>query len=110
MPSALNCLALRHLRFNSITTQPEYAFWFKDVGFGVENYGTDPTHDVDITPSDYAEGRDPQMDTALQLMTEALEHFEPVRPDLDTRKMLTLPTLPPKRAALPPGRRRRRRK
>ena len=24
------------------TTQPEYSFWFKDVGFGVENYGTDP--------------------------------------------------------------------
>ncbi len=24
------------------TTQPEFSFWFKDVGWGVENYGTDP--------------------------------------------------------------------
>ena len=28
----------------SETTQPEYSFWFRDVGWGVENYGTDP-HD-----------------------------------------------------------------
>ena len=26
----------------SVTTQPEYSFWFEDVGWGVENYGTDP--------------------------------------------------------------------
>ena len=24
------------------TTQPEFSFWFNDVGLGVENYGTDP--------------------------------------------------------------------
>ena len=24
------------------TTQPEFSFWFADVGWGVENYGTDP--------------------------------------------------------------------
>ena len=24
------------------TTQPEFSFWFNDVGWGVENYGTDP--------------------------------------------------------------------
>jgi len=94
---------------NSVTTQPEFAFWFKDVGWGVENYGTDPTHDVDITPQDHAAGRDPQMATALELMKDALENYEPLRPDLRTRKMLTLPTLPPRRPALPAARRRRRR-
>ncbi|MGH9197411.1 MAG: S41 family peptidase, partial [Acidimicrobiia bacterium] len=31
----------------SLTTQPEFSFWFRDVGFGVENYGTDPDYDVD---------------------------------------------------------------
>ena len=51
---------------NSVTTQPEYSFWFKDVGWGVENYGTDPTHDVDITPQDAAKGRDPQMEMGLR--------------------------------------------
>jgi hypothetical protein len=25
------------------TTQPGYAFWFKDVGWQVENRGTDPS-------------------------------------------------------------------
>jgi tricorn protease len=34
------------------TTQPEFSFWFTDVGWGVENYGTDPTHEVDIAPQD----------------------------------------------------------
>jgi tricorn protease len=24
------------------TTQPEFAFWFEDVGWRVENYGTEP--------------------------------------------------------------------
>ena len=31
-------------------TQPEYSFWFKDVGWGVENYGTDPQVVVDNAP------------------------------------------------------------
>jgi tricorn protease len=100
---------LRHVLVdNGVTTQPEFAFWFRDVGWGVENYGTDPTYDVDITPQDHAAGRDPQMATALELVREALEGYEPLRPDLATRKMLPLPDLPPRRRALPPGRRRRR--
>jgi tricorn protease len=101
---------LRHVLVdNGVTTQPEFAFWFSDVGWSVENYGTDPTHDVDIAPQDHAAGRDPQMQTALELMDEALENYEPLRPDLSTRKMLTLPTLPPRTPALPPARRRRKR-
>lgn len=79
----------------SITTQPEYSFWFRDVGWGVENYGTDPTHDVDIKPQDYAAGRDPQMDKALQLIGAALRRHKPLRPDT-TRPKLGLPVLPPR--------------
>ena len=45
----------------TITTQPEFSFWFNDVGWGVENYGVDPTIMVDYTPQDYAAGRDPQL-------------------------------------------------
>ena len=100
----INCILVD----NSVTTQPEYAFWFKDVGFGIENYGTDPTYDIDITPQDHAAGRDRQMDKALALIVDALENHEPVRPDLNARTMLTLPSLPPRRAALPPGRGRNR--
>ncbi len=45
----------------TITTQPEFSFWFIDVGWGVENYGTDPDYDVDIAPQDYRDGKDPQI-------------------------------------------------
>jgi len=33
----------------TITTQPEAAFWFKDVGWNVENYGTDPDIEIDVS-------------------------------------------------------------
>ena len=88
-------ISYRHqLVDNGMTTQPEYSYWFKDVGWGVENYGTDPTHDVDITPQDHAAGRDPQMDTALRLMNQALAKHKEKLPDLKTRPKLTLPKLP----------------
>ena len=48
-----------------MTTQPEFAFWFEDVGWSVENYGTDPDIVVEMTPQDYAAGRDPQLDRAI---------------------------------------------
>ena len=41
---------------HSVVTQPEYSFWFKDVGWQVENYGTDPTIPVVIPPQDRAAG------------------------------------------------------
>lgn len=47
------------------TTQPEYAFWFKDVGWNIENYGTDPDIEVDIAPQDYANDVDPQLERAI---------------------------------------------
>jgi tricorn protease len=92
---------VRHILVdNGITTQPEFSFWFNDVGWGVENYGTDPTHDVDITPQDHAAGRDPQMDTGLRLMAQALRSFKPLLPDMKSRPHLALPVLPP-RGGLP---------
>ncbi|MGH2481010.1 MAG: PDZ domain-containing protein, partial [Ktedonobacteraceae bacterium] len=48
------------------TTQPEFAFWFRDVGWNVENYGTDPDIDIDIEPQDYANQRDPQLERAVE--------------------------------------------
>jgi tricorn protease len=57
----------------TITTQPEFSFWFKDVGWGVENYGTDPTIEVDYAPQDYARGVDPQLERAI---AEALHLVE----------------------------------
>jgi tricorn protease len=56
----------------TVTTQPEFSFWFVDSGWGVENYGTDPDVVVDIAPQDSAAGTDPQMETALKLVAEAM--------------------------------------
>lgn len=50
----------------SVTTQPEFSFWFNDVGWGVENYGTDPTIEVDYPPQAYMAGNDPQLERAIQ--------------------------------------------
>ncbi|MGA3219202.1 MAG: S41 family peptidase, partial [Acidimicrobiales bacterium] len=80
----------------SITTQPEFAFWFDDVGWGVENRGTDPDEEVIIRPQDYVGGRDPQLERAIELVLEALESFEPVHPELERRPRKPLPTLPPR--------------
>ena len=49
----------------TVTTQPEFSFWFKDVGWNVENYGTDVDIEVNITPKDYANGIDSQLDRAI---------------------------------------------
>jgi tricorn protease len=49
----------------TVTTQPEFSFWFKDVGWGVENYGTDPTIEVDNPPQAYMAGQDPQLARAI---------------------------------------------
>jgi tricorn protease len=79
------------------TTQPEFSFWFSDVGWAVENYGTDPDIDVDNAPQDYAAGRDRQLETALKVALERLETLKPVRPVLKDRPLLAAAPLPPRR-------------
>jgi tricorn protease len=83
----------------SLTTQPEYAFWFSDVGWSVENYGTDPDVDVDIRPQDHVAGHDPQLDKAVELALAALRKHRPLSADLAQRPRLELPTLPPRPSA-----------
>src|SRR5690606_40839439 len=80
----------------TITTQPEFSFAFDDVGWRVENYGTDPDIEVDITPQDYAAGRDTQLSRAIEVALERLEAFPPHRPDPADRPRLTRPALPPR--------------
>ena len=77
----------------SITTQPEFSFWFEDVGWGVENYGTDPDIEVDSRPQDYVAGRDPQLERALEELERLLEAPRK-RPDFSERPDLAPPPLP----------------
>ena len=76
------------------TTQPEFSFWFEDVGWGVENYGTDPDIEVDITPNDYAQGVDAQLARAIAEVQSLLEANPPQIPDLSQRPSKAAPRLP----------------
>ena len=76
------------------TTQPEYSFWFSDVGWSVENYGTDPDIEVDYRPQDYITDADPQLDKAIEILLQEMEENPPQLPDFGNRPRLTLPTLP----------------
>ena len=77
----------------TVTTQPEYSFWFRDVGWQVENYGTDPDIEVEITPDDFRQGQDPQLDRAIAECLALLAQNPPLTPDLDARPDLSLPSL-----------------
>ena len=65
-----------------MTTQPEFSFWFNDVGWGVENYGTDPDIEVDFPPQALVAGTDPQLDRAIAEAQRLLEEhpFEAPNP------------------------------
>ena len=60
----------------TIVTQPQFAFWFKDVGYGVENYGTDPTIPVQNTPEDWRSGLDTQLEKGLEVIREMMEKYK----------------------------------
>ncbi len=75
----------------SLTTQPEYSFWFIDVGWGVENYGTEPDIDVENRPQDYIKGKDPQLERGIRECMKLLRKRPPTLPKFDKRPTLKLP-------------------
>ncbi len=75
----------------SVLTQPEFSFWFKDVAWKVENYGTDPDIEVDIAPQDWAQGKDPQLDSAIELILQQLQEYPVKLPEFGERPILKLP-------------------
>ena len=80
-------------------TVPRYALSFDEYGWGVENYGVQPEVEVLNTPDDWAAGRDPQLETAVQLALEALEKQPPATPPgPSTGPRKTRPPLPPRDA------------
>jgi tricorn protease len=78
----------------TVTTQPEFSFWFADVGWGVENYGTDPDIEVINRPQDYRDGVDAQLDRGISEILSLLEQNPPQLPSFEDRPDLSLPTLP----------------
>ncbi|HEX5415923.1 MAG TPA: S41 family peptidase, partial [Chloroflexota bacterium] len=87
----------RHpLADGTVTTQPEFSFYFDDVGWQVENYGTDPDIEIDNAPQDYVRGADPQLDRAIATAMELLAQRQPHAPRPTQRPRLTPPKLPPR--------------
>ncbi len=78
-----------------VTTQPEYAFWFDDAGWGIENRGAVPDIEVDFRPQDHAAGKDPQLARAIAEVAKRVKAFKPKRPALKLPKEPG-PTLKPK--------------
>ena len=76
-----------------ITSQPEYSFWFEDVGWGVENYGTDPDIEVNVSPEDYENGIDPQLNKSIEIALNELKQNPVKKPKLGNRPKLSLPTI-----------------
>jgi tricorn protease len=87
-----------HLVDGSMVTQPRYCFWFYgEYGWGVENHGVDPDIEVPFPPQDWAAGRDPQLERAVEVALGLLEEHPPARPpDPATRPSRVAPPLPPR--------------
>lgn len=58
-------------------TAPNLAFWTEEEGFGIENVGVPPDIEVEITPADYAAGRDPQLEKAIEVIMDLLKKNPP---------------------------------
>ena len=84
----------------TVMTIPKYAFWFDELGWGVENYGVDPDVEVLISPDDWAAGRDTQLEAAVSMALEALSTHSPASPpDRSDRPARVRPPLPPRPAS-----------
>jgi tricorn protease len=78
----------------TVTTQPEFGTWFQDVGWDVENHGTDPDIEVVIRPQDHAAGKDPQMERALAEVMKRVRAHRVTLPSVKTRPSRKPPRLP----------------
>ncbi|MBN9542819.1 MAG: PDZ domain-containing protein [Alphaproteobacteria bacterium] len=60
----------KYLVDGALTTQPEFISWFANTGYDIENYGVDPNIEVENTPNDAIEGKDTQLDRAIEEITK----------------------------------------
>jgi tricorn protease len=88
--------AHHQLADGTLTTQPEYSFFFDDVGWQVENHGTDPDIEVDNAPHHHRAGTDAQLERAIAVALELLEQRPPHRPNRSQHPRLAHGPLPPR--------------
>jgi tricorn protease len=80
-----------------VTTQPEFSFWFKDIGLKLENYGTEPDIEVEVTPQDFVAQHDPQLERGVAVILETLEKNPPQIPNFGKRPRLDFQSQRPAR-------------
>jgi tricorn protease len=81
----------------STVTQPRYAIWIVNRRWSVENHGVDPDVEVPVPPQAWAQGLDPQLDTAVELALAALAQSPAViTPTTEDRPPTSPPPLPPR--------------
>lgn len=87
----------RHtLADGTVTTQPEFSFFFDDVGWQIENYGTDPDIEIENAPQDYVQTRDAQLERAIDEALAILEANPPHTPSPTVRPRFAAPRLKPR--------------
>ena len=61
-------------------TAPNFAIWTPEEGWIVENVGVPPDIEVEQMPADVINGRDPQLEKAIQVVMEELKKNPPKQP------------------------------
>lgn len=62
-------------------TAPGYAFWNSHGKWEVEGYGVDPDYKVEDLPPDIKGSADPQLDKAIEVITDLLKKNPPKKPE-----------------------------
>ena len=76
----------------TVTTQPEFSFWFKDVGWGVENYGAEVDIEIDNLPQDFSKGIDNQLDKGIEIVQKEMSKKGAIlKPNFKDKPNLKLP-------------------
>ena len=63
-----------------VVTAPNLAIWTPEDGWIVENVGVPPDIEVEQMPADVINGRDPQLEKAIQVVMEELKKNPPKQP------------------------------
>jgi len=61
-------------------TAPNLAIWTEDEGWTVENQGVPPDVEVEQSPAAVAQGKDPQLEKAIELIMKQLPVSAPAKP------------------------------
>ncbi|AGO61667.1 S41 family peptidase [Ferroplasma acidarmanus] len=61
---------------DTTVTQPQFATWFKDVKYGLENYGSEPDIYVENMPQNFLKSQDLQLDTAIEMILNDAKNYK----------------------------------